>query len=583
MIVNLISKLKYAQKFETWTDVINRNMAMHLNKFPNLKSQIISAYQHVYDGNILPSMRSLQYGGREIEKNNNKMYNCAYTAASVASFGEIMFLLKGGTGVGFSVENKYINLFPDLVKTSQKRQKKIFVQNSTEDYIDALNSLFFEEIYGNNKINFVYSPKNDEFKTCIENIRRISATCTSRKLRSIDIHDIICSIAQVCVDRAALISLFDYGDAAMMSAKTGNWWTSNPQRTQSNNSVILHREKIKRENFFNLWNIIKKNNSGEPGFFWTNGGSMGCNPCAEISLKNCQFCNLVEINATSITSQYQFDELARAAAFIATLQASFTDFKGLREEWKFNTEEEALIGVSLTGLGANNLTLFDVKQAAYEVVKENRRVAKLININPSARSTTIKPAGTTSQIFGCSSGIHSYHSDYYIRRIRMGKQLEMAKFLKKNHPELVEDDEYNSNYNIVKIPLKAPHGAITREKETALDLLNRIKFYYSNWILPGHVSGINTNNISATISIKPNEYDAVGEWLWTNKNYYNGLTILPHDDIGYNQAPFTKCTLEEYNYYSTLTSMINNDEFEKIENNSTFATEMACSANGCEF
>ena len=367
------------------------------------------------------------------------------------------------------------------------------------------------------------------------------------------------------------------------------WYYFQPQRGRSNNSAVILRHRVKKRDFMKLWKKIKESGCGEPGFVFTNNADWGVNPCVEIGLRPHQFCNLVEINASDIKDQQDFNERAYAASYISTLQASYTDFHYLRNIWKKTTEREALTAVSLTGVASGAIDGLDAQEAADIVVKTNVALAKLIGINPSARSTCIKPAGTTSIILSnedndelCPSGIHGAHAPYIIRRMRFGKEESIFKFLSKNIPNLIEDDFYSPQATgIICIPMKAPKNSIMRT-EPAIALLERIKGLNQSWIMPGHISGDNTHNISATISIKDEEWEDVAEWMWVNKSFYNGLSVLPYDGGTYIQAPFEEITEEKYN---EMMKHVKDLDFTKIKEDvdqTDLSGEIACAGGVCE-
>ncbi|MEO5599375.1 MAG: hypothetical protein ABIR06_00465 [Cyclobacteriaceae bacterium] len=334
-----------------------------------------------------------------------------------------------------------------------------------------------------------------------------------------------------------MISLFSYEDEDMLTCNLGNWWELNEQRGRANNSVVFPRETVTRKEFFDLWKIIKLSGSGEPGFYFTNNLDWGTNPCCEIALKPFQFCNLCEVNVSDVENQEDLDARARAAAFFGTLQAGFTNFHYLREKWKTTTEYEALIGVGMTGIASGKVMDLDLKEAADEVKKINLHVSAMINIEFGARCATIKPSGTSSIVLGTSSGIHAWHSDYYLRRVRIGKNEALYGYLLQYHPELLEDDLLNSKQAIICIPQRAPAGSVLR-KESVMDLLSRIKKFNTEWVRNGYRNGCNANNVSATVSIQEDDWEKVGEWTWENKASYNGLSVLPFDSGNYSQAPF---------------------------------------------
>jgi hypothetical protein len=303
--------------------------------------------------------------------------------------------------------------------------------------------------------------------------------------------------------------------------------------------------------------------------------------CCEIALRPNQFCNLCEVNVSDIESQEDLNNRVRAAAFIGTLQAGYTDFHYLRDVWKRTTEKDALIGVSMTGIGSGVVLGYNMKESAKIVKEENARVAELIGINKSARTTTVKPAGTTSLTLGTSSGIHAWHNDYYIRRIRVGKNESIYDFFKNNHPELVEDEYFRPHDTaVISVPQKAPQGAILRT-ESPFQLLERVKKVTQEWVKPGHRSGSNSHNVSATISLKPEDWELAGEWMWENRDFYNGLSVLPHDGGTYIQAPFEDCDEETYNRMFSKLHSIDLSKVIEHQDDTDLSGELACSGGGC--
>ena len=384
------------------------------------------------------------------------------------------------------------------------------------------------------------------------------------------------------IRRAALISLFCADDAEMLSAKTGKWWETNPQRGRANNSVVLLRHRIDKDFFMNLWERVKASGAGEPGFYFSNDKDWGTNPCCEIALRPYQFCNLTEVNVSDVIDQEELETRVRAAAFLGTLQAGYTDFHYLRPIWQRHTEKDSLVGVSMTGIASGGVLNLDMNKASLEVKKENRRVAMQIGINPAARTTCVKPAGTTSLTLGTSSGIHAWHNDYYIRRIRVGKNEPIYGYLSENHPELVEDEFFSPHDTaVISAPQKAPAGAITRT-ETAIEMLERVKNVSSTWVKGGHQKGQNTHNVSATISIKEDEWEEVGEWMWENRKFYNGLSVLPYDGGTYTQAPFEDCDEETYNEMMKSLVSVNLDDVVETEDNTDLSGEIACAGGACD-
>ena len=595
------------ERRETWDELVNRNMEMHIKKYPKLKTNIEKIYkEYVLTKKVLPSMRSLQFGGRAIDLNNARIYNCAFLPIdSIHSFSETMFLLLGGTGVGYSVQNHHIDKLPEIRKPNYDRNKRYVVQDSIIGWADAIKTLF-KSYTGSitSHIEFDLSdirPKGAMLVTAggkapgpeplrialvkIEAILREKED--SSKLTDLECHDIQCHIADAVlaggIRRAAMISLFDLDSDAMLNCKAGNWWENNPQRGRSNNSVTLLRHKIDKKTFDKVWERIEASGSGEPGIYLTNDRDWGTNPCCEIALRPYQFCNLVEIGMGDIKDQADLNARAQAAAYIATLQASYTDFHYLRDIWKKNTEKDALLGVSMTGIAAENNLKLNYEQAANIVKEQNRQLAEEIGINPSARSTAVKPAGTTSLVLGTSSGIHAWHNDYYIRRMRVNKNEAMYQFLAIYHPELLEDEYFSPNTTaVISVPQKAPEGAITRHEST-LDLLERVKLISRDWVKNGHNKGQNTHNVSCTVSVRPDEWKIIGEWMWANKDYYNGLSVLPYDGGSYKQMPFSDCTKEEYEKLMETLKDVDLSKIVEMQDNTVLGDNIACGGpNGCE-
>ena len=602
--------MKYAKylpdenRRETWEELVTRNINMHIKKYPELREEIENAYQFVYDKKVLPSMRSLQFGGKPIEISPNRVYNCAYLPINdLRSFSETMFLLLGGTGVGYSVQKHHVDELPEIRKPNNSRTRRFVIADSIEGWADAVKALMKTYFHGSSKLRFDYSdirpkgarlvtsggkaPGPQPLKECLVKIEGIlSEKENGTKLSTLEVHDIVCYIADAVlaggIRRAALISLFSADDDDMIACKSGAWWEENPQRGRANNSAVLMRHKIRKDFFMDLWKRVELSGAGEPGIYFSNDKDWGTNPCCEIALRPFQFCNLCEVNASDIKSQEDYEARVRAAAFIGTLQASYTDFHYLRPIWQRTTEKDALIGVSMTGIGSGAVLNYDMKSAAKIVKEENERVANLLGINKSARCTTVKPAGTTSLTLGTASGIHAWHNDYYIRRIRVGKNESIYSYLKENHPELIEDEYFSPHTTaVISIPQRAPKDAILRT-ESPFQLLERVKRVATEWIKPGHRTGNNTHNVSATISLREHEWDSAGAWMWENRQYYNGLSVLPFSDHTYKQAPFEDCTLEEYErLFESLTS-IDLTQVIELDDNTDLSGELACAGGACE-
>lgn len=610
ILSDIVVHMKYARflpeksRRETWAELVTRNKEMHLKKFPQLAVDIESAYGFVYDKKVLPSMRSLQFAGKPIEISPNRIYNCGYAPVDDwRVFSEIMFLLLGGTGVGYSVQKHHVEQLPEINRPNPNRRRRFLIGDSIEGWSDAVKVLMKSYFFGGSKIEFDFSdirpkgamlvtsggkaPGPQPLRECLVKVEGIlSSKENGEQLTPLEVHDIVCHIADAVlaggIRRAALIALFSADDYEMISCKAGNWSELNPQRGRANNSAVLLRSRVSKPFFDDLWMKMKASGSGEPGIYFTNDKDWGTNPCVEISLRPFQFCNLTEINASSIESEQDFHERCWAAAFIGTLQASYTDFHYLRPIWKRTTEKDALLGVSMTGIASNKVKNYDMRIANDIIEDTNVSVAARIGIKPAARRTCVKPAGTTSLTVGSSSGIHAWHNDYYIRRMRVGKNEAIYKYLENNHPELIEDEFFNPTTTaVISVPQRAPAGATLRH-ETALNLLERVKEYSIRWVKPGHTEGLNTHNISATVYVKDEEWYDVGEWMWENRQYYNGLSVLPYHGGRYPQLPFEDCDEETYN--RLMKSLVEVDLSQVVEekDDTSQKQEIACAGGSCD-
>lgn len=603
--------MKYAKyipekgRRETWTELVDRNKEMHLKKFPELSETIEKAYELVYAKKILPSMRSLQFGGKPIEVNNTRLFNCSYLHIDdYRAFNETMFLLLSGTGVGYSVQRNHIEKLPKIKKA--ERNRRYLIGDSIEGWADAIKVLM-KSYFGLStwKPKFDYrairakgerlitsggvAPGPEPLKMCLTHIEAImDRKQDGEKLTSVDCHDILCHIADAVLSggirRSAMIALFDHDDEDMLTCKFGNWWELNPQRGRANNSAVIERNGVvDKQSFLELWKKVELSNSGEPGFYFSNDIEMGTNPCCEIALNSFQFCNLVEVNASDVVDQDDFDKRVFYAALIGTLQASYTDFHYLRSVWKKTTEAEALLGIGMTGIASGAVLKLDLVASTEVATRANEWMSDMIGINPAARITCVKPSGTSSLVLGTSSGVHAWHDEYYIRRIRVGKNEAMYTYLSIYHPELIEDDVMKpQSQAVISIPVAAPKGAITRASENAISFLERVKYLHKNWIQPGHNFGNNTHNVSATVTIKQDEWAEVGEWLWENQNFYNGLSFLPEDLGSYQQTPFE--TIDEAKYLELSKNLHNIDvtKIVEISDNTNLSENLACSGGNCE-
>ena len=586
---------------ETWDELVTRNMNMHLDKYPNMTMEIINAYAFVYDKKVLPSMRSLQFGGRPIELAHNRIFNCAYMPIDHPdAFSELMFLLLGGTGGGYSVQLRHVSLLPK-VHGPGSEPRRFLVGDSIEGWADAIKVVVEAYFYGKQRPVLDFrdirvkgaalittggkAPGPAPLKHCVKTLCKLLDKAVGRNLEPIEAHDMCCIIADAVlaggIRRAALISLFDRDDPVMLAAKSGDWWTNTPYRGRANNSAVLPRGDVDKAEFMDLMTKVEASGAGEPGIYWSSNLDWGTNPCCEIALQPFQFCNLCEVNASDVVDQEDLNARSKAASFIGTLQAGYTDFHYLRPEWKRTTEEDALIGVGMTGIGSGRVQNLDLREAASIVIEENIRVAELLGINPAARTTTVKPSGTSSLVCGASSGIHAWHNDFYIRRMRMGKDEALAQYLQETNPKLIEQDEFVENGLVASFPQKAPEGSILRT-ETPADLLDRVRRFNLDWVRHGHNNGDNTHNVSCTISIKDDEWEMVSKWMWENRNDFNGISVLPYNGGTYVQAPFEDITEEQYNAMLSNLTSIDLTRVVEEHDNTDLKSEAACGGGGCE-
>jgi len=608
ILSDITTYMKYARHIseknrrETWEEIVDRNKEMHLKKFPNLSEEIEAAYKLVYNKKVLPSMRSLQFAGKPAEINNARMFNCSFLPIDdFRSFSEAMFLLLSGCGVGFSVQSHHVEKLPEIKIPT--REKRYLINDSIEGWADAVHMLMKAYLKGGSRPRFDFrdirpkgeqlvtaggkAPGPEPLKEVLFQVQKIlDRKQSGEKLTPLECHDILCHLADAVLSggirRAALISLFDFNDEEMLTCKFGNWWENNPQRGRANNSAVILRHKITEDEFMGLWEKVEASNAGEPGFLFSNDKDYGTNPCAEIALRPYQFCNLCEINATDVVDQDDFNERSKVAAFIGTLQASYTDFHYLRDIWKKTTEKDALLGVGITGIASGKLDNINLKQGAKIAKEENARVAALLGINKASRTTTVKPSGTSSLVLGCSSGIHAWHDSHYIRRIRVGKNESIYTYLSIYHPELLEDDIFKPQQQaVISVPQAAPEEAKTRSEST-FDLLERTKRFNVEWVRAGHRKGENYNNVSCTINIKQGEWKEVGKWMWDNKDHYSAMSCLPEDLGSYKQAPFESITKEEFDELAKNLHNIDLRNVVEMSDMTNLVDQAACSGGACE-
>lgn len=619
---------------ETWTESIERVRDMHLRKYPQISKEIQWAFEQSRQKRALGSQRALQFGGKPIEKKNARIYNCiASYCDRLRFFQECFWLLLCGCGTGFSVQRHHIEKLPDFSpmwtdlhecrREDDGRvlpQKVYAIPDTIEGWADALGVLMssfcgegdFPEYEGYDVI-FDYSlirkegsrlssssgkaPGPKPLMNALEKVRTLIHKCLAtgqKRLRSIDAYDLIMHASDAVlsggVRRSATICLFSPDDMEMAKSKTGNWRFENPQRGRSNNSALLVRDKTTKEEFKTLMSFVRE--FGEPGFVWSDSTELMVNPCVEIGmycyckitgLSGWQACNLCEINGKKCKTEQDFAIAAKAAAIIGTCQAGYTDLSYLGETSKSILEQEALMGVSITGMMDNPEILFNPKlqrKMARLILKVNEEIAEKIGINKCARATCVKPAGTTSCILGTASGIHAHHASRYIRRSQANHLEPPLQYFKKENPIAVEPSVWSANKTdeVISFCIEVPKGAKTKNDINALHLLQYVKLTQKNWVTAGRRLDLCSkdwlsHNVSNTITVKEDEWGPVTDYIYVNRQYFAGISLLPiTGDKDYPQAPFTAIytpreLVQMYGNCSVMASGLIVDGLHAFENN----------------
>ena len=587
-----LSDLKFFESYSKWNDSLKRKetweesvedvMKMHYNKFrhiPEIIPYIDKAKTAYKNKEILASQRNLQYREEQITKSNTRLFNCSSTYIDRPEvFKEAMWVLLNGCGVGYSVENRFIDKLP-TIKNRKEDTVTYVVEDSIEGCANALDALLQSFFNGSEKIRFDGSlvrpegalisggfkaPGYEPLKKSLELIEQILEkkliNTTQYKLTSLDAHEIICissdAVLAAGVRRSAIICLFDKDDNLMLTAKTGDWFIKKPWLARANNSIKLLRGSFTKEEFNKYKKSIQE--FGEPGIVLVDDMRFCTNPCAEIGFipinpttgNTCwSFCNLNEINGGNCDTEEKFYEACKNAAILGTLQASYTDMPFLGPDTKELIEGEALIGVSITGIMDNPHILLnpDILQAGAQIVNAtNEKIAKIIGINPAARTTTVKPSGNASVLLQTSSGIHNAHSRKYFRVVQMNKNTEIAKVLADINPIMLENSVWNSNNTdyAVYIPIREDDSVITKDQMTSMDFMKAVNTVYENWVLPGTnmdrgYSESITHNVSNTITV--DNWDETFNYIYENQHSFCGLSFMAETgDKTYKQAPFTK-------------------------------------------
>jgi len=636
---NFIALSRYARwlpeenRRETWEETVARYfnfMGEHLKEntqyvlTPKIRKELEGAILNL---EIMPSMRALMTAGKALKDNNIAGYNCAYLSVDhPKAFDECLYILMHGTGVGFSVERQFINKLPEIPEQVVEVDDTIVVQDSKEGWQSAfrklISYLFDGEIphWDTSKVR----PKGSRLNTfggrasgpeplldLFHFSTNIFRNASGRKLNSYECHRLMCKIAEVVVvggvRRSALISLSNLTDERMRSAKTGQWWIDTPEMALSNNSVC-YTEKPDMGIFMKEWLSLYDSKSGERGIFNREAAikqvaksgrrdtehEFGCNPCSEIILRDGQFCNLTEVVIRAKDTHKDILRKVRLATILGTFQASLTNLRRLRKKWVINTEEEALLGVSLTGImdnefmngsptktmsewhGGVSLPDFLIKLKR-EAIKINKEWAKSLGINPSTSITAIKPSGTVSQLVDSASGIHPRHNKYYLRRVRADIKDPIAQLMKDEGVPCEPDVMKPDSVEVFTFPMKAPEGAVLRDDKTAIEQLELWLIYQTYYC---------EHKPSVTVSVKEHEWMEVGAWVYEHFDEVSGVSFLPHSDHSYQQAPYEDCT--EGVYLEALAGMpeaVNWSRIEEYELSDTTIgmKTMACTGSVCEF
>ncbi len=578
---------------ETWKEAVDRVRNMMHTKYADygIYEDINWAYDMMYKKKVLGSQRALQFGGDPILKRHAKIYNCTSSYCDrLRFFPECFWLLLCGSGTGFSVQKHHVSKLPSLEHNVESgKATKYLIEDSIEGWADALSVLLssyfskpieeFKE-FKNTHVVFDYSnirkkgsslssgvgkaPGYEPLANGLEKIRTLLDKCVysgQKKLRPIDAYDIIMHSSDAVlsggVRRSASLALFSHDDMEMAKAKTGNWYLENPQRARSNNSALLLKEETTFEEFNKLMESVKE--FGEPGFIWSDSTEMTFNPCVEVGMwpvdeesgkSGWQGCNLSTINCSSVTDEDDFYERCRAAAIIGTLQAGFTNLEYLGDISRKIFEREALLGVSLTGIMEKHdivLTEKVLKNGAKIAVDTNKELAKKIKINQAARVTCLKPEGTSSSMLGTSSGIHPHHARRYIRHVQANVLEAPYQHFKKVNPQACEKSSWSANNTdeVIKFPIEVPDGAKLKNQLPAVEMLSIVKDAQKNWVYSGKNRSLCTqeylsHNVSNTVTVKPDEWEAVTKYIYDNRKYFAGISLIPQSgDKDYTQAPFT--------------------------------------------
>jgi len=598
---------------ETWEETVNRYTSFFKNRFPDtFPDQEVN--KAIHDLNVMPSMRCLMSAGAALERDEIAGYNCSFIAIdSPKAFDEVMYVLMCGTGVGFSVERQFTNNLPTIAEEFHETDTTIRVKDSRIGWASAYRELI-SLLYSGRVPKWDTSgirpagarlktfggrasgpkPLEDLFQFTVHTFKKAAG----RKLNSLECHDIVCKVADIVivggVRRSALISLSNLTDDRMRNAKNGAWWESDVQRALANNSVA-YTEKPDVGIFLKEWTTLYESKSGERGIFNrvaatkkassngrrdVDGFEYGTNPCGEIILRSKGLCNLSEVVIREGDTLADLKEKVRIATIIGTFQSTLTNFRYLRSDWRKNQEEERLLGVSMTGIMDHPVlskpteeTVQWLTELREHAININKEWAEQLGIPQSAAITTVKPSGTVSQLVGCSSGIHPAYSQYYIRTVRMDNKDPLTLFFKTQGVPNEPDVTKPSDITIFSFPQKGTESGVTRNETNAIEQLKLYSVYQKNWT---------EHNPSITVYYKDNEFLTIGDWIYNNFSDVSGVSLLPHSDHVYKQAPYQEITKEEYETFVASFPLIDWGNLKEEEDTTTGTQELSCTAGVCE-
>lgn len=598
------------QRRESWAEVVDRYItglkvryADSLTANPALEDELDRARDLIFERKVLPSMRGLQFGGAAVRAHNARMFNCYYHPVdSLDVLREFLYLLLCGCGVGYSVQRRHVSLLPPVRKQALLRSRTVHVvEDSIEGWANALDALV-QGAFRTGKIprfNYSYVRKEGEIirstgarapgpeplRQSLDAVRGIFLGARGRQLTPLEWHEVVCFVSQCVraggVRRSSLICLFDRDDNDLLYCKSGRGWPAH--LAAANNSAVFPIDEVTREEFNAVWRAVSENGTGEPAFIWYTDCDFGFNPCVEAALRPGSFCNLSTVNAPAAQTYEDVAEYCAAAALLGTMQAGFTDFTYLRPHIRQTTEEDALIGVSFTGIVGSiveHMEPEELRALAQVVMDTNERVAGIIGVNTAARCTLVKPEGTSScALGGVNPGIHAGFGEYWLRRVIIPAGSPEHEYIESAAPGLIHH-KLGEKFAYLAVPIRAQRECATRE-EGALAFLERVQKFNVHWTHAGHRRGGQKHNVSATCNVKPEEWPSVGEWAWEHRHDYSGISFFPFDATAYDNLPFEEITEEEY---ERLTALVpEHFDFASIKQTvgKALEQEAACAGGAC--